>query len=88
MTSRGLLYGMVLTNARAVGEFGAVAVVSGNIIGRTQTLTLFVESAYKECVVLSSFVVSRERERERRRRGFWSPRRLRRKRRKEKKPGG
>lgn len=44
----GLLYGMVLTNARAVGEFGAVAVVSGNIIGRTQTLTLFVESAYKE----------------------------------------
>ena len=39
---------MVLTNARAVGEFGAVAVVSGNIIGRTQTLTLFVESAYKE----------------------------------------
>lgn len=63
MTSRGLLYGMVLTNARAVGEFGAVAVVSGNIIGRTQTLTLFVESAYKECVVLSSFVVSRERER-------------------------
>jgi len=48
--TRGLLYGMVLTNARAVGEFGAVAVVSGNIIGRTQTLTLFVESAYKECV--------------------------------------
>lgn len=44
----GLLYGMILTNARAMGEFGAVAVISGNIIGRTQTLTLFVEAAYKE----------------------------------------
>ena len=33
---------------RAMGEFGAVSVISGNIIGRTQTLTLFVESAYKE----------------------------------------
>lgn len=31
-----------------MGEFGAVSVISGNIIGRTQTLTLFVESAYKE----------------------------------------
>ncbi|WIA18273.1 hypothetical protein OEZ86_001870 [Tetradesmus obliquus] len=44
----GLLYGVILTNARAMGEFGAVSVISGNIIGRTQTLTLFVESAYKE----------------------------------------
>ncbi|KAK9802871.1 hypothetical protein WJX72_005974 [[Myrmecia] bisecta] len=44
----GLLYGIILTNARAMGEFGAVSVISGNIIGRTQTLTLFVESAYKE----------------------------------------
>lgn len=43
----GLLYGVILTNARAMGEFGAVSVISGNIIGRTQTLTLFVESAYK-----------------------------------------
>lgn len=32
---------------RAMGEFGAVSVISGNIIGQTQTLTLFVESAYK-----------------------------------------
>ena len=31
-----------------MGEFGAVSVISGNIIGRTQTLTLFVEAAYKE----------------------------------------
>lgn len=43
----GLLYGVILTNARAMGEFGAVSVISGNIIGRTQTLTLYVESAYK-----------------------------------------
>jgi sulfate transport system permease protein len=41
------MYGVILTNARAMGEFGAVSVISGNIIGRTQTLTLFVESAYK-----------------------------------------
>lgn len=44
----GLLYGIILTNARAMGEFGAVSVISGNIIGQTQTLTLYVESAYKE----------------------------------------
>ncbi|CAL5228594.1 g11755 [Coccomyxa viridis] len=44
----GLLYGLILTNARAMGEFGAVSVISGNIIGKTQTLTLYVESAYKE----------------------------------------
>eukprot|EP00884_Botryococcus_braunii_P010885 jgi/Botrbrau1/19799/Bobra.0124s0047.1 len=43
-----LLYGIVLTNARAMGEFGAVSVISGNIIGRTQTLTLYTESQYKE----------------------------------------
>ncbi|KAK9814851.1 hypothetical protein WJX73_000206 [Symbiochloris irregularis] len=44
----GLLYGIILTNARAMGEFGAVSVISGNIIGRTQTLTLYVEASYKE----------------------------------------
>lgn len=44
----GLMYGLILTNARAMGEFGAVAVVSGNIIGKTQTLPLFVEEAYKQ----------------------------------------
>lgn len=43
-----LLYGLILTNARAMGEFGAVAVVSGSIVGRTQTLPLFVEEAYKQ----------------------------------------
>lgn len=44
----GLLYGVLLTNARAMGEFGAIAVVSGNITGKTQTLPLFVEEAYKQ----------------------------------------
>lgn len=43
----GLLYGVLLTNARAMGEFGAVSVVSGNIAGKTQSLPLFVEEAYK-----------------------------------------
>lgn len=43
-----VLYGLILTTARALGEFGAVAVVSGNIAGRTQTLPLFVEDAYKQ----------------------------------------
>ena len=42
------LYGLILTTARALGEFGAVSVVSGNIRGQTQTLPLFVEDAYKQ----------------------------------------
>jgi sulfate transport system permease protein len=44
----GLLYGLVLTNARIMGEFGAVSVVSGNIINKTQSLPLFVEESYKQ----------------------------------------
>lgn len=43
-----VLYGLVLTNARAMGEFGAVAVVSGAISGKTETLPLYVETAYKQ----------------------------------------
>ncbi len=43
----GLLYGLVLTNARAMGEFGAVSVVSGNVGSSTQSLPLFVEEMYK-----------------------------------------
>lgn len=43
-----VLYGLILTTARSLGEFGAVAVVSGNIAGQTQTLPLFVEDAYKQ----------------------------------------
>jgi sulfate/thiosulfate transport system permease protein len=43
-----LLYGVILTNARSMGEFGAVAVVSGNIASTTQSLPLYVEDAYKQ----------------------------------------
>ncbi|MGB7442615.1 MAG: sulfate ABC transporter permease subunit CysW [Coleofasciculaceae cyanobacterium] len=51
----GLLYGVLLTNARVMGEFGAVAVVSGNIIRKTQTLPLFVEEAYKQYHTQAAF---------------------------------
>ncbi len=51
----GLLYGVILTNARAMGEFGAVAVVSGNIARKTQTLPLFVEEAYKQYQTQAAF---------------------------------
>lgn len=51
----GLLYGLILTNARAMGEFGAVSVVSGNITGKTQTLPLFVEEAYKQYQTQAAF---------------------------------
>ncbi len=44
----GLMYGILLTNARAMGEFGAVSVVSGNIANTTQSLPLFVEEVYKQ----------------------------------------
>ncbi|QPN69820.1 sulfate ABC transporter permease [Synechococcus sp. CBW1108] len=43
-----VVYGIILTTARALGEFGAVAVVSGNIAGQTQTLPLFIEDACKQ----------------------------------------
>lgn len=51
----GLLYGVILTNARVMGEFGAVSVVSGNIARQTQTLPLFVEEAYKQYQTQAAF---------------------------------
>lgn len=42
----GVAYGVVLTTARALGEYGAVAVVSGKIVGRTETLTVHIEESY------------------------------------------
>ena len=42
---RGLAYGVTLTTARVLGEFGAVAIVSGAIAGKTQTLTLFISNS-------------------------------------------
>lgn len=52
---RLLLYGILLTNARAMGEFGAVSVVSGNIGGETQSLPLFIEDAYKQYQTEAAF---------------------------------
>ena len=54
----GLLYGTMLCAARAVGEFGAVNVVSGHIRGRTLTLPLHVEVLYNEYQFTSAFAVS------------------------------
>lgn len=51
----GLLYGLILTNARAMGEFGAISVVSGNIANITQSLPLFVEEAYKQYETEAAF---------------------------------
>lgn len=54
----GLLYGLILTNARAMGEFGAVSVVSGNIALKTQTLPLYVEDAYKQYNTEASYAAA------------------------------
>ncbi len=53
-----LLYGLVLCSARAVGEFGAVSVVSGHIRGRTNTLPLEVEILYNEYQTQAAFAVA------------------------------
>jgi len=54
----GLLYGMILCNARAMGEFGAVSVVSGHIRGETNTLPLHIEILYNEYQFSASFAVA------------------------------
>ncbi len=54
----GLLYGVILTNARAMGEFGAVSVVSGHIRGQTNTLPLHVEILYNEYQSVAAFAVA------------------------------
>ena len=54
----GLLYGAILCNARAMGEFGAVSVVSGHIRGETNTLPLHVEILYNEYHFVSAFAVA------------------------------
>jgi sulfate transport system permease protein len=54
----GLLYGIILCNARAMGEFGAVSVVSGHIRGETNTLPLHVEILYNEYAFAASFAVA------------------------------
>lgn len=54
----GLFYGVVLCNARAMGEFGAVAVVSGNIKGKTSTLPLYIETLYNEYNGVAAFTLA------------------------------
>ena len=54
----GLLYGIILCNARAMGEFGAVSVVSGHIRGQTNTLPLHVEILYNEYNFTAAFAVA------------------------------
>jgi sulfate transport system permease protein len=54
----GLLYGIILTNARAMGEFGAVSVVSGHIRGLTNTMPLQVEILYNEYNYAAAFAVA------------------------------
>lgn len=54
----GLLYGIILCNARAMGEFGAVRVVSGNVAGKTQTMPLRVESLNDEFQGQAAFAVA------------------------------
>jgi sulfate/thiosulfate transport system permease protein len=54
----GLLYGVLLCNARAMGEFGAVSVVSGHIKGETNTIPLHVEILYNEYNFVAAFAVA------------------------------
>ena len=54
----GLLYGVILCNARAMGEFGAVSVVSGHIRGQTNTIPLHVEILYNEYNTVAAFAMA------------------------------
>ena len=54
----GLLYAVIICNARAMGEFGAVSVVSGNIRGKTTTMPLFVEILYNEYNLSAAFAIA------------------------------
>ncbi|MGM9946351.1 MAG: sulfate ABC transporter permease subunit CysW [Lysinibacillus sp.] len=54
----GLLYGLILCNARAIGEFGAVSVVSGHIRGMTNTMPLHIEILYNEYQFSAAFAVA------------------------------
>jgi sulfate transport system permease protein len=56
----GIVYGVVLTTARSIGEYGAVAVVSGNVIGQTQTLTLRVSQEYQNFDHIAAYTAALE----------------------------
>jgi len=53
-----LIYGVILSNARAMGEFGAVSVVSGHIRGLTNTMPIYVEILYNEYAFVAAFAVA------------------------------
>jgi len=53
-----IAYGVVLTTARALGEFGAVSVISGHIVGKTETLTLHVEAQYQQFDYVGAYSAS------------------------------
>jgi len=54
----GVIYGIVLTTARSLGEFGAVSVVSGRLSGKTETLTLYVEERYSEFDLIGAYTAA------------------------------
>ena len=54
----GVTYGVVLTTARALGEYGAVAVVSGKLLGQTETLTLHVENRFQQFDLAGAYAAS------------------------------
>lgn len=54
----GIIYGLLITNARAIGEFGAVSVVSGHLRGKTDTLTLQIEMLFNDYNFTQSFAVA------------------------------
>jgi len=54
----GLTYGVILSTARAIGEFGAVAVVSGKISGRTETMTLYVEDRFQSLDLTGAYAAA------------------------------
>jgi sulfate transport system permease protein len=54
----GLTYGIILATARALGEFGAVAIVSGKISGRTETLTLYVEDRFQSLDLAGAYAAA------------------------------
>src|SRR3712207_9063427 len=56
----GVAYGVVLTTARALGEFGAVTIVSGRLAGQTETLTLYVENRFERSEEHTSELQSRQ----------------------------
>jgi len=54
----GVAYGIVLTMARAIGEFGAVSIISGKLSGRTETLTIYVESSFQRFDIVGCYTAS------------------------------